>query len=400
MAIPPVVAVEIGTSKVVALVGELREDGYILITGMGEHPSAGIRKGEVIDLNNAVTCVRAVLAAAEESGKVLIREVHLAVSGGHFQSVVNRGMVPVRNRNGEVTEEDIEQVKEVTRAINLPVDREIIHSISQHFCVDDQERVLRPEGMEGARLSHDMLIVHGIRARINNTVKVVKSVPMGVANLSFSGLCSAMSVLTVEQKKSGVLVMDIGGGTTDYVVYEDDVVAATGALGLGGDHITNDIAMAFNIPLSQAERLKREHGGADVEDGSDAGTVDLPPEGGFSGRPVSITSLNTVINLRTGEILDMILKRLEKEDLLHHIGAGVVITGGCAHMKGLSAVAEKIFGLPCSIGVPRNVGGQATSAGGPEHATCSGLIQVGFKQMAEDRKSRSWGTILKEWLWE
>jgi len=150
MAMPPVVALEIGTSKVIALVGEMREDGYVMVTGMGEHPSAGLRKGEIIDLENAVVCVRSVLEMAEESGKVAIRQVHLAVSGGHIQSLVNRGTVPVLDEDGEITRDDIEEVMDVARAINLPADREILHTICQHFCIDNQERVVKPEGMEGA----------------------------------------------------------------------------------------------------------------------------------------------------------------------------------------------------------------------------------------------------------
>jgi cell division protein FtsA len=398
MAIPPVVALEIGTSKVLALVGELREDGHAIVTGMGEHPSVGVRKGEVIDLANAIACVRSTLAMAEESSKVVIRQVHLAVSGGHIQSLVSGGEVPIRNSTKEVTQDDIDQVMEVAKTVNLPADREILHSIRQHYRVDDQENVLEPEGMEGARLSLDMLVLHGIRSRMHNTIKVVKSVPMGVQDVAFSGLCSALSVLTPEQKKSGAIMIDLGGGTTDYVVYENEIVAAAGALGIGGDHITNDIALAFNIPVSQAETLKRESGHALADVSAEAGSVELPPEGGFSGRTVNLKTLRMVINLRTEEILDIIRKRLDRENLLHQIGAGVVLTGGGAHMKGISRLAEKVFGLPCSIGLPRYVTGLASATGGPEYATCSGLVQFGFKAMIEARH-RSIGGWLKELLW-
>jgi cell division protein FtsA len=400
MAIPPVVALEIGTTKVLALVGEIREDGHIMVTGIGEQPSAGVRKGEVIDLENAVTCVRSVLATAEETGKVSIRQVHLAISGGHIQTVVSRGMIPVRSKNREIGESDVSQVKEVARSVNLPADREIIHSICQHFCIDDQEQVLRPEGMEGAKLSLDMLVLHGIRGRMNNIAKVVRSVPMGVQDVAFSGLCSALSVLTPEQKKSGVIVIDLGGGTTDYVAYADDVLAVAGALGIGGDHITNDIAMAFNIPTSQAESVKREHGSAMVEPGSASKNVDVPPEVGFPGRSICLKSLQMVVNARTDEMLGMIRRRIEKDDLLHHIGAGVVLTGGGANMKGITRLAEKMFGLPCSVGRPRNISGMAVATSGPEYATCSGLIQLGFKMMAEQSQHRSMGDWFKQLFWK
>jgi cell division protein FtsA len=396
MALPPVVALEIGTTKVLAFVGEIREDGHVMITGMGEHPSAGVRKGEVIDLENAVTCVRSVLATAEETGKVSIRQVHLALSGGHIQTLVSRGMVPVRSKTGEITESDVAQVRDVAKAVNLSADREILHSIGQHYCIDDQERVVRPDGMEGAKLSLDMLVVHGIRGRMHNVAKVVRSVPVGVQDVAFSGLCSALSVLTPEQKKSGVIVIDIGGGTTDYVVYADDVVAAAGALGIGGDHITNDIALAFNIPTSQTESLKREHGSAFIEPGIGSKKVEVPADVGFPGRSVSLKSLSTVINARVDEMLGTVKRRIEKDNLLRYVGAGVVLTGGVANMKGMTKLAEKVFGLPCSIGRPRNISGLAVATSGPEYATASGLVQLGFKWMAEHQQNRSFG----DWLME
>jgi cell division protein FtsA len=262
MSYPPIVALEIGTTKVVAVVAEMRDDGHIMVVGVGECRSSGIRKGEVIDLENAVVCVRSALAMAEESGKVTIRQVHLAVSGGHIQSLVSSGAVPVMDEDGEITRDDIEQVMDVARKVSLPPEREPLHTICQHFCIDNQERVIRPEGMEGARLSLDMLVVHGVRTRLNNTVRVVRSVPMDVEDVAFSGLGSALAVLTAEQKKSGVVVIDLGGGKTDYLAYAGSVVAAVGALGVGGDHVTNDIAQAFNIPNGHAERLKRETGRA------------------------------------------------------------------------------------------------------------------------------------------
>ena len=264
MALPPVVGLEIGTSKVIALVGEMREDGHVMITGMGERSSLGVRKGEIVDLENAVACTRGALEDAEESGRVSIRQVLLAVSGGHIQSMVNRGAVPVMDEDGEIMQEDVDQVMDVARAVNLPPEREVLHTICQHFCVDDQERVTRPEGMEGAKLALDMLVLHGVRNLLRNTVKVVRSIPMTVQDVTFSGLCSALAALTPEQKKSGAVVIDLGAGTTDYIAYAGNVVAAAGALGVGGDHVTNDIAVAFSIPLTQAENLKHESASATV----------------------------------------------------------------------------------------------------------------------------------------
>jgi len=394
--VPPIVALEIGTSKVIAVVGELHEGGNVMITSMGKHASAGVRKGEIVDLENAGACVRTVLAEAEEMGKVSIRQVHLAISGGHIQSLVNRGTVPVQGKDGEITQEDIDQVMDVARAVNLPPERDVMHTICQHFCIDDQEMVIQPEGMEGAKLSLDMLVLHGVRNRLRNTVRVVRSVPVEVQDVAFSGLCSALAVLTPEQKAGGAVVIDLGGGTTDYVAYANNVLAAAGALGIGGDHVTNDIALAFSIPISQAESLKSESGNAIIDSSSTGQRITLPPEVGFPGRSVSLRALHTVMNTRVDEILRMIRKRLMTEDILHHVGAGIVLTGGGAHMKGIVTLTEKIFGLPCSIGKPRGISGLVTATDGPEYATCIGMVQYGFKYSSGHRGS-GFGSMFK-WL--
>lgn len=380
MGIPPIVALEIGTSKTVALVGEVREGNHILITGIGRHPSKGVRKGEINDLENAVICVKSALEGAEESSQVAIRQLHLVVSGGHIDSYVNRGSVPVFDNEGEITDDDVEQVMAVAKAVNLPPEREILHTICQHFWVDDEQKVIRPEGMEGAKLSLDILVMHGVRNRLHNTIRVVKSIPMDVEDVAFSGLCSALAVLTPEQKKSGAIVIDLGAGTTDYLAYAGNVVAAAGSIGVGADHVTNDIAQAFNIPIAQAEKLKRENGCVSVDSMSSAQRVSLPAEVGFPGRNVHLKSLNTVINLRIEETLQMVKKRITS-DILMQAGAGVILVGGGAHLKGVIELTEKIFSLPCSVGKPKNVSGLATATEGLEFASCVGMVQYAVRSM-------------------
>ena len=381
MALAPVVALEIGTAKTVALVGESRDDGTTMITGIGEHPTTGVRKGEITDLESALICVRAALQAAEDNAQVTIREVHLALSGGHIQSVVNRGSAPVIDPAGEITEEDVQHVMNIARAVNLPPDREILHTICQHFHIDDQEKVVRPEGLEGAKLAVDMLALYGVRSRMRNTVKVVRTVPMEVQDVAFSGLCSALAVLTPEHKESGVLLIDLGAGTTDYVAYAADTVAAAGAIGVGGDHVTNDIALAFNIPARQAEALKRESGGAMVDPSARAQRLTLPPDVGFPERTITLHALQTVMNARLDETLTMIRSRIDPE-IVSHIGAGVVLTGGGARCKDARLLAERIFGMPCSLGTARGVSGLATAISGPEYATAIGMVRYGFKTAA------------------
>jgi cell division protein FtsA len=390
--VDPVAALEIGTSKIIAMVGEMREDGTVMITGVGERPSSGVRKGEIIDLENATMCAKAALEAAEETSNVSLGQIYVTISGGHIRGLVNRGAVPVRDPEGLVSEDDVDEVMEVARAVSLPADRDIIHTICRHFCIDDQEEVIKPEGMVGAKLSVDMLVLHGVRGLLRNTERVVEQIPMEVQDVVFGGLCSALSVLTIEQKTSGVVVIDLGGGTTDYMAYAGGVVACGGALGVGGDHVTNDIAMAFNIPMARAEKLKKEIGCATIPAVIEPPKISLPAEVGFPGRTINLRSMHTVINARVDEIFSMIKKRLAADNVLPMVGAGIVLTGGGAHLRGVTDLAESVFGVPCFVGSPRGVTGIAVATEGPQYAACCGLVQYGFR--VQDRPTSGSNSLL------
>ncbi len=381
MALPPVVSLEIGTSKVRALVGEIREDGYIMVTDVGECPSRGVRKGEIIDFDNALACVRAALQEAEDKGRVTINQVNLLLSGGHIQSVVNRGTIPVMGEGGEITPEDIEQAKDTARAISLPPDRDILHTIPQHFFVDDQAGVINPEGMVGARLSVSMLILHGIRNRVHSAMKVVSSAQTEVAHIAFGGLCSALAVLTAEQKESGVVLLDLGGGTTDYVVYADRTIAAAGCIALGGDHVTNDLALGLKVPITRAEKLKIENGSALVDVATRDQHVMVPSAGGFAGRAVRVGDIHTIIHARMSEIVGMIRDEIEGLNLKHQIGGGAVLTGGGAQLNKMEVLTSDILDMPCQIGRPRNVTGLALATEGPEYAAPAGMLRYGAKPL-------------------
>ncbi len=393
---PVIVALELGTAKVIALVGEMREDGHVMITGMGEQPSSGISKGLVVDIDAAADATKAALAAAEESGEVTIRQVVLAVSGGHVRSDVHRGVVPVRDRS-EITRQDMQAAMNVAKAINLPTDREVLHTICQHYCIDGQQRVITPEGMEGARLEVEMLVVHGLRSPMRNTIKAVEDLMIDVQDVVYAGLASGLSVLSVEQKKGGVLVIDLGAGTTEYVAYAGGVIAATGALGVGGDHVTNDIALAFGIPERQAERCKIEHGSALLADDAE-GKVSVAPGVGFGGRTISRRSLQTVMNARVDETLRMVKRRLEEDKVPPHLAAGVVLVGGGAHMPGVTDLAAEVFRMPCTLGRPREVSGLATATEGPEYATCTGLIQYACRKWQNRRRGPALSGLIKNIL--
>lgn len=393
---PVIVALEMGAAKVIALVGEIREDGHIMITGMGEEPARGISKGVVVDIDAAADAAKTALSTAEESGEVTIRQVVLAVSGGHVHSDVHRGVVPVRDRS-EIARHDMQAVMNVAKAVNLPTNREVLHTICQHYCIDGQQRVITPEGMEGARLELDMLVVHGLRAPMRNTIKVVEDLMVDVQDVVYAGLASALSVLSVEQKKGGVVVIDLGAGTTEYVAYAGGVIAATGALGVGGDHVTNDIALAFGIPERQAERCKIEHGGAIVPDDAD-GKVSVAPGVGFSGRKIPRRALYTVINARVDETLRMVKRRLADHKVSPHVAAGVVLVGGGAHLSDVTDLASGIFEMPCRVGRPREVSGLATATEGPEYATATGLIQYACRKWQSRRRTPVLSGLIKSIL--
>lgn len=387
MNLPPIVALEIGTSVVRAVIGESRDDGHLMITGLGECPSRGVRKGEIVDFDNALACVREALQLAEENGRVIINEVHLVVSGGHISSLVNRGSVPILNSRKEITEADIDHVLETARAVNLAQDRLVLHTISQYFHVDDQQGVIDPDGMEGSKLAADMLIIHGLRTRLRNIVKVVRTVKVEVADVAFSGLCAALAVLSAEDKEAGSMVIDLGGGTTDYVVYAHNAIAAAGSFGVGGDHVTNDIARGLRIPIADAEKLKEESGSAMVEMAARSQKVALPADSGLAERAVKLSDIHTITHLRMEETLTLVKNELVEKNLLRALGGGVVLAGGGAHMKNVVKLVEKVFGLPCHIGKPRGVAGLATVTEGPEYAAIVGMARYGIKSMEQKERS-------------
>ncbi len=396
MNLPPIVALEIGTSKVRAIVGEAREDGCIMVTGLGECESRGVRKGEIVDFDNALSCVRTALHAAEENGRVVINEVHMALSGGHIKSLINRGSVPIMDPNGEIMDSDIEHVMETARAVNLPADREILHTICQHFYVDDQEGVLNPEGMEGSKLALDMLILHGVRTRLRNIVRIVRSVKLDVADVAFGGLCAGLAVLSPEDKESGVAVIDLGGGTTDFLVYAHNAIASAGSIAVGGDHVTNDIARGLRIPSAEAERLKCSIGSATQDISNRGQTTSLSTGMGLPERSVRISDLNTIIHLRMEETFSLLRNQWMEENLLPSIGGGIVLTGGGAFLKNAARLAEKVFSLPCQLGTPRNVSGLAVATEGPEYATVVGMLRYGFKTAGRETQGVSLRGLLRK----
>src|ERR1700730_2666862 len=254
------VGLEIGTSKICVVVGESRPDGTVKILGVGQAPSRGVRKGEIVDFETAMKCVHEAVVDAEQKSDVMIRSVYVGAAGGHIQSFNNRGCVMLPEDRDEIDEQDIEDVKINAREVSIPAQNAFLHSIIQHYHVDGQDGVLSPVGMLGGKLEADFHIIHGVRTRIQNTIRCVKELPLDVEDVVFTALASAQVVLTQQQKNLGALVIDVGGGTTDYILYVDGAVKQSGVIAIGGDHITNDISMGLRIPMARAEKLKIEEG--------------------------------------------------------------------------------------------------------------------------------------------
>ena len=377
------VGLEIGTSKICVVVGEGRPDGTIKILGVGQAPSRGVRKGEIVDFETAMKCVHEAVVDAETKSDIMIQSVYVAVAGSHIQSFNNRGAVLLPEDRDEIDEQDIEDVKISAREVSIPAPNAFLHSIIQHYHVDGQNGVLNPVGMLGQKLEADFHIIHGVRTRIQNTIRCVMELPLVVEDVVFSALAAAQVVLTPNQKNLGALVIDIGGGTTDYILYVDGVVKQTGVLGVGGDHITNDISMGLRIPMTRAEKLKIEEGSVTLGNCLPGETVQLKDDSGFAGKEIERETLNTIIHLRLRETFELLKRKLEEEPFINYISEGIFITGGCSHLKGIDNLAEEIFELPARVAHAQTMSGLTSAVENPQFSAAIGLIRYAQAVQAE-----------------
>lgn len=368
------VGLEIGTSKICVVVGEADPVGPIRILGVGQAASRGVRKGEIIDFETAHKCVREALNEAEERSDVTIRSVFLALTGGHIESLNSRGEITLPEEREEIDENDLEDIEISARDVNIPKTNAFIHSVLQHFYIDGQEGVVNPVGMLGRKLQGDYHIIHGVSNRIKNTIRCVREIGIEVEDVVFSGLASAAVVLSSQQKDLGALVIDIGGGTTDYVLYVDGAVKQSGVLAIGGDHITNDISMGLRIPMARAERLKVEQGNVSPDGAEGEPIIQMQDERGFAGRDIDRDTLNLIIRCRMEEVFGLIRKRLDEAPYLRMLGAGVFLTGGCSQLKGIRELAQEMFGVPVHGAYP-SPDGPKSAAENPQLSSAVGLLR-------------------------
>lgn len=377
---PIIVGLEIGTSKVVAVIGEVNEAGALNLIGIGQSQSNGVRKGEIVDPTQAAEDVRAAIVDAEHSADVEIRSVYLGVTGAHIRGLTNRGAHPIASVDREITDEDVQDVIRNARMVQFPPQNTIIHAIRQDFIVDGVEGITNPQTMLGSRLEVDVHVVYGNENRMKNAVRVVEGLQLQVEGLIFNGLASALSTLTSEDKEMGSLVIDLGGGVTDYVVYAGGVIKHTGVLAVGGDHLTNDLAYGLKVPLHMAESLKLEHGCALIREDLKGQTLTLNNSLGMPFRTVNLEHLNCILALRIEEIFQLIESELAQAGLLDYIRRGVFLCGGGARIPQVQQLAEQIFQLPTCIGRANSISGIKSTLDQPEFATAIGLVKFGSFQ--------------------
>ncbi len=372
-----IVGLEIGTSKICAVIGEINTEGALNIIALGQAPARGVRKGEIVDAPLAEECVRHAIVEAEQMANVEIRDVFLGVTGGHVRGFTNRGVHRVLSADRNITEDDVSDVVKNARAINLPAENSIIHDVRQHFLLDGQPGIVNPAGFVGKLLEVDVHVVHGVTNRMQNSVRLVRNLNLEVNEIVFNGLASALALLSSEQKELGALVIDLGGGTTDYVVYVNGVVRHTGVFAVGGDHISNDLGHGLKVPLSRAEKLKVEYGTAVPDEAARGQSITITNEMNLPIKTLNLEHLQRIMSLRLEELFQIIRLDLEEAELLPYIQGGVFICGGGARIPHIAQLAETIFQAPVALGHTGSLSGLKSALDQPEFLTAIGLVKYG-----------------------
>ena len=386
------VGLEIGTSKTCMVVGEVKADSAVKILGIGETKSAGVRKGEIYDYSQTRACLKDALTKAEDASDVEIGSVFLAVTGSHIMGVNNRGTFRLPDGEPVVAAEHVEEARTIARDVHIPPDHVYIHPIIRNYWLDGLEHSTSPVGLFGKTVEADFHVVHGIGTRIQNSIKLVREMPLEVDDIVFSPIATAQMALDREQRERGALVIDLGGGTTDYALYLGGVITASGCIPVGGDHITNDIHLVTGLPFSKAERLKITEGDASPDSVGAAGIARLTDERGFAEVEVKRDMLNEVIRQRLEETLLLVRARLPV-GAVEAIGAGIFLTGGTSLMRGFSDLASAVFGRDIYLHDPPEISGVQANFKDPRYATAIGLIR--YAQIFETERAAPPGTLSK-----
>jgi len=398
-----IVGLDVGTSKIVAIVAELQPEGTLKVIGLGQHVSRGLKKGVVVNIESTMQSIQRALEEAELMADCKINNVYTGIAGSHIKSLNSHGMVKIKD--AEVSQMDVDRVVETARAIALPADQQILHILTQEFIIDGQEDVREPLGMSGMKLEVKVHIVTGAVAAAQNIVKCIKRCGIEVSDLILQPLASSLAVLTEDEKELGVCLVDIGGGTTDIAVFKQGAIRHTAVVPIAGDQMTNDVAVAFRTPTQAAEEIKIKHGCALRQLADPREIVEVPGVDGRDPRQLSVQTLAEVLEPRIVELYELVLNELRRSGMEEMIASGIVITGGSAMMRGMVELGEEIFHMPVRLGMPRYVGGLSEVISNPRYATGVGLVLMGKQQLERhltgQMESSSFGRIMdkmKSWF--
>jgi len=391
-----IVGLDIGTTKICVVVGRASSEGKISIVGIGSHPSTGLRKGVVVNMDSTVNSIKKAVEEAELMAGIKIDSCLAGIGGAHIKSFNSNGVVAIKDK--EVRPDDIERAIDAAKAVAIPADRELIHVIPQEFIVDDQDGIKNPVGITGVRLEVKVHIVTGNISSAQNIIKCCRLAGLSVDDIILGQLASAEATLTEEEEEIGAALVDIGGGTSDIAIYSNGSIKYTSVLPFGGNNITNDIAIGLRTPIDDAEKIKKKYGCAFSNMVGANETIEVPSVGGRKSRTLQRKTLADIIEPRVEEVAELIYEEIKKSGQEKLLASGVIITGGCANLEGMPELAESIFNLPARRGSPIGVGGLVDVVNNPSYATGVGLLLYGYKNAKGNRRGFNAGRSMKRLL--
>ncbi len=402
------VGLDIGTTKVCAVIGEINESGQLEIIGVGTSPSHGLRRGVVINIESTLKSVTQAIEAAEMMSGREVFGVVTGIAGGHIEGINSRGVVAVTGRGREITQDDVNRVIDAAKAIVIPMDREVLHVIPQEFIVDEQGGIKNPLDMIGVRLEAEVHIITGSVTSAQNLVKCVNRAGFKVNDIVLESLAASYAVLSQDEKELGVMQVDLGGGTTDVLIHLEGAPYYTSVIAIGGSQVTSDLSIVLKTPIEAAEKIKVDAGCCYVNLVESDERITIPGVGGRPPMDFPRKEIAKIIQPRMAEILDMVREQIDKKGYLPHLGGGIVLTGGGALLPGVVELAQDMFNLPVRIGYPAKLGGLVEEYKSPAYATGVGLVmyeasKLGTKEHVSSAPERSGSGVwskLKQWLGE
>lgn len=396
------VGIDIGTSKVVAIVCEVTAEGGLNVIGLGSHPSQGLKKGVVVNIESTVQSIQSAVEQAEIMAGCQIYSAYTGIAGSHIRSINSHGIVAIRDR--EVTQMDVDRVIDAAKAVAIPADQKILHILPQEFIIDNQDSIREPIGMSGVRLEAKVHIVTGAVSAAQNIMKCLKRCGLVASDIVLEQFASSQSILTEDEKELGVCMIDIGGGTTDIAIFTDGSIRHTAVIPIAGDQVTNDMAIALRTPTRNAEDIKLKYACA-LQDLADTNLmIDIPSVGDRAGRHISQRALAEVVEARYEELFTLVASEIRRSGLEDLLAAGVVLTGGGSKVTGAVELAERVFKMPVRIGTPQNITGLPDVINNPVYATGVGLLLYGMQQrdnqddvVAQPSMKNLWGRM-KGWF--